>query len=146
MEVTHCHQVSAVAASALILWYWKSSESSQSSICLGSGTQPLCLLSFFIVSVALSTQMAWQSKCKACWNRVWYLYMYRLYNICIYMYIITKIHMYVYLLFCILRDQCDHNRNLGISRAPLKSQAHQGTSLFTSATTNQRGCSKGSPW
>src|SRR6218665_3557609 len=36
-----------------------------------------------------------------------------------------------------------HNRinsyhNLGISRAPLKSQAHQGTSSFRSATTNQR--------
>jgi len=31
------------------------------------------------------------------------------------------------------------NRNLEISRAPLKSQTHQGTSLFTSAATNQRG-------
>jgi len=36
------------------------------------------------------------------------------------------------------------NRNLTISRAPLKSQG-QGTSLFTSAATNQRGCPKGSP-
>jgi len=27
----------------------------------------------------------------------------------------------------------NHNRNLRISRAPLKSQAHQGTSLFKSA-------------
>ena|SRR6218665_198269 len=32
------------------------------------------------------------------------------------------------------------NRNLGIYRAPFKSQAHQGASLFTSAATNQRGC------
>src|SRR6218665_1381520 len=32
-----------------------------------------------------------------------------------------------------------HNRNLKISKALLKSQAHQGTSLFTSAATNQRG-------
>ena len=32
-----------------------------------------------------------------------------------------------------------HNRNLKTSKALLKSQAHQGTSLFTSATTNQRG-------
>jgi len=30
------------------------------------------------------------------------------------------------------------NRNLKISKALLKSQAHQGTSLFTSAATNQR--------
>ena len=36
------------------------------------------------------------------------------------------------------------NRNLGISRTPLKSQAHQDTSLFTNAATNQRGCPKGS--
>src|SRR6218665_810932 len=31
------------------------------------------------------------------------------------------------------------NRNLKISKALLKSQAHQGTSLFTSTATNQRG-------
>ena len=37
------------------------------------------------------------------------------------------------------------NRHLGISRVPLKSQEHQGTSLFTSTATNQRGCPKGSP-
>ena len=38
--------------------------------------------------------------------------------------------------------KCLHcNRNLQTSKAPLKSQA-QGTSLFTSATSNQRGCSK----
>src|SRR6218665_1324732 len=35
------------------------------------------------------------------------------------------------------------NRNLRISKALLKSQAHQGTSLFTSPATNQRGFSKG---
>src|SRR6218665_1763964 len=34
------------------------------------------------------------------------------------------------------------NRNLKTSKALLKSQAHQGTSLFTSAETNQRGVSK----
>ena len=36
----------------------------------------------------------------------------------------------------------NRNRNLNISKALLKSQAHQGTSLFTSAATNQRGFSK----
>src|SRR6218665_887203 len=35
------------------------------------------------------------------------------------------------------------NRNLKTSKALLKSQAHQGTSLFTSAATNQRGVSRG---
>src|SRR6218665_160692 len=35
------------------------------------------------------------------------------------------------------------NCNLKTSKALLKSQAHQGTSLFTSAATNQRGFSKG---
>src|SRR6218665_1204853 len=34
------------------------------------------------------------------------------------------------------------NRNLKTSKALLKSQAHQGTSLFTSAATNQRGWSR----
>ena len=33
----------------------------------------------------------------------------------------------------------NRNRNLKTSKALLKSQAHQGTSLFTSAATNQRG-------
>src|SRR6218665_1071749 len=42
--------------------------------------------------------------------------------------------------FCINRN---HNRNLKTSKALLKSQAPQGTSLFTSAATNQRGVSKG---
>src|SRR6218665_1204002 len=37
----------------------------------------------------------------------------------------------------------NRNRNLKTSKALLKSQAHQGTSLFTSAATNQRGVSKG---
>src|SRR6218665_278434 len=37
----------------------------------------------------------------------------------------------------------NRNRNLKTSKALLKSQAHQGTSLFTSAATNQRGGSKG---
>src|SRR6218665_4167979 len=36
----------------------------------------------------------------------------------------------------------NRNRNLRTSKALLKSQAHQGTSLFTSAATNQRGVSK----
>src|SRR6218665_3025392 len=35
------------------------------------------------------------------------------------------------------------NRNLKTSKALLKSQTHQGTSLFTSAATNERGVSKG---
>ena len=37
----------------------------------------------------------------------------------------------------------NRNRNLKTSKALLKSQAQQGTSLFTSAATNQRGVSKG---
>src|SRR6218665_3506060 len=37
------------------------------------------------------------------------------------------------------------NRKLQTSKAPLKSQA-QGTSLFTSAASNQRGFPKNSPW
>ena len=37
----------------------------------------------------------------------------------------------------------NRNRNLKTSKALLNSQAHQGTSLFTSAATNQRGVSKG---
>jgi len=40
----------------------------------------------------------------------------------------------------------NRNRNLGISRAPLKSQEHQGTSLFTCTVTNQKRCPKSSPW
>src|SRR6218665_398955 len=35
------------------------------------------------------------------------------------------------------------NRNLKISKVLLKSKAHQGTSLFTSAATNQKGFPKG---
>ena len=35
------------------------------------------------------------------------------------------------------------NRNLKTSKALLKIQAHQGTSLFTSAATNQRGFPRG---
>ena len=38
----------------------------------------------------------------------------------------------------------NRNRNLQTSKAPLESQA-QGTSLFTSAASSQRGCPKGSP-
>jgi len=40
------------------------------------------------------------------------------------------------------RSNRNRNSDLQISRAPFKSQA-QGTSLFTSAATNQRGCRKG---
>ena len=43
----------------------------------------------------------------------------------------------------ILKKARNRNRNLKTSKALLKSQAHQGTSLFTSAATNQRGVSKG---
>ena len=44
-------------------------------------------------------------------------------------------------------DSFARNRNhkLQTSKAPLKSQA-QGTSLFTSAASNQRGFPKNSPW
>jgi len=37
------------------------------------------------------------------------------------------------------------NRNLQTSKAPFKSKA-QGTSLFTSAASNQWGCQKDNPW
>src|SRR6218665_334184 len=37
----------------------------------------------------------------------------------------------------------NRNRKLKTSKAQIKSQAHQGTSLLTSAATNQRGVSKG---
>src|SRR6218665_4069994 len=40
---------------------------------------------------------------------------------------------------------CKYSRKLQTSKAPLKSQA-QGTSLFTSAASNQRGFPKNSPW
>src|SRR6218665_3353829 len=46
-------------------------------------------------------------------------------------------------LFSRNRNRRNRNRNLETSKALLKSQAHQGTSLFTSAATNQRGVSKG---
>src|SRR6218665_1850557 len=39
----------------------------------------------------------------------------------------------------------NRNHKLQTSKAPLKSQA-QGTSLFTSAASNQRGFPKNSPW
>src|SRR6218665_3384753 len=39
----------------------------------------------------------------------------------------------------------NRNRKLQTSKAPLKSQA-QGTSLFTSAASNQWGLPKNSPW
>src|SRR6218665_520449 len=49
----------------------------------------------------------------------------------------------------VLREDYDCNRNrnrkLPTSKAPLKSQA-QGTGLFTSAASNQRGFPKNSPW
>src|SRR6218665_2596532 len=41
--------------------------------------------------------------------------------------------------------QHNRNRKLQISKAPLKSQA-QGTSLFTSAASNQKAFPKNSPW
>src|SRR6218665_936420 len=43
------------------------------------------------------------------------------------------------------KDYRNRNRKLQTSKAPLKSQA-QGTSLFTSAASNQRGFPKNSPW
>src|SRR6218665_4153892 len=47
-------------------------------------------------------------------------------------------------LICQNRNR-NRNRKLQTSKAPLKSQA-QGTSLFTSAASNQRGFPKNSPW
>src|SRR6218665_2999375 len=38
-----------------------------------------------------------------------------------------------------MRTALNRNRNLKTSRAPFRSQAHQGISLFTSAATNKRG-------
>src|SRR6218665_2638593 len=43
------------------------------------------------------------------------------------------------------RTFSNRNRKLQTSKEPLKSQA-QGTSLFTSAASNQRGFPKNSPW
>src|SRR6218665_1264407 len=42
-------------------------------------------------------------------------------------------------------EHYNRNRKLQTSKAPLKSQA-QGTSLITSAASNQRGFPKNSPW
>src|SRR6218665_3169132 len=47
-----------------------------------------------------------------------------------------------FVLQCVIVNR---NRKLQTSKAPLKSQA-QGTSLFTSAASNQRGFPKNSPW
>ena len=44
-----------------------------------------------------------------------------------------------------MRKDRNRNRKLKTSKAPLKSQA-QGTSLFTSAASNQRGFPNNSPW
>src|SRR6218665_4021854 len=44
---------------------------------------------------------------------------------------------------CALIYSRNRNRNLKTSKAILKSQAHQGTSLFRSAATNQSGFPKG---
>src|SRR6218665_1209640 len=52
------------------------------------------------------------------------------------------LNLYVAQLYLGNRNR-NRNRNLRTSKALLKSQAHQGTSLFTSAATNQRGVSKG---
>src|SRR6218665_3883671 len=46
-------------------------------------------------------------------------------------------------LYRVVMANTGRNRNLKISKALLKSQAHQGTSLFTSAATNQRGFPNG---
>ena len=74
-----------------------------------------------------------------------------IYDIYIYIYIYIYIR---YISMCVCVRVCvvacvwsvfelllyrNHNRNLRTSRAPIKSQAHQVTSLFTSAAINQRG-------
>src|SRR6218665_682557 len=56
-------------------------------------------------------------------------------SVCVYVCVCMCVYAYVCL--------CNRNRNLRTSKALLKSQAHQGTSLFTSAATNQRGFPKG---
>src|SRR6218665_3956501 len=53
---------------------------------------------------------------------------------------ICHVKMTSLIYFCPNRNR---NRNLKTSKALLKSQAHQGTSLFTSAATDQRGFPKG---
>jgi len=45
------------------------------------------------------------------------------------------------LFFCYFWKLYHRNRNLKISKALLKSKAHQGTNLMTRAATNQRGVS-----
>ena len=55
---------------------------------------------------------------------------------------VVGVYMCVYRWACVIVNR---NRKLQISKAPLKSQA-QGTSLFTSAASNQRGSPKKSPW
>jgi len=51
--------------------------------------------------------------------------------------ILTEVGTHIYSVF---RLTCSRRPNLHTSQASLKSQA-QGTSLFTSAASNQRGCS-----
>src|SRR6218665_1122312 len=43
------------------------------------------------------------------------------------------------------KSQCNRNRKLQTSKAPLKIQA-QGTTLFTSAASNRKGFPKNRPW
>src|SRR6218665_924478 len=62
-----------------------------------------------------------------------------------------RVYVFVCLFVCLFfmydnkltKRNRNRNRKLKTSKALLKSQAHQGTSLFTSAATNQRGVSKG---
>jgi len=42
------------------------------------------------------------------------------------------------LIAIVMQNASNRNRNLNTSKALLKSQAHQSTSIFTSAATNQR--------
>src|SRR6218665_4151350 len=62
--------------------------------------------------------------------------------------VVVIIYAYIYMLYThmyICMYKCNRNRQLLTSKAPLKSQA-QGTSLFTSAASNQRDFPKNSPW
>src|SRR6218665_713265 len=52
---------------------------------------------------------------------------------------------YIDMCMCMCVCVCNRNRKLRTSKAPLKSEA-QGTSLFTSAASNQRVFPKNSPW
>src|SRR6218665_514577 len=58
---------------------------------------------------------------------------------------VNEFAIYIDMCMCMCMCVCNRNRKLRTSKEPLKSQA-QGTSLFTSAASNQRVFPKNSPW